>query len=59
MKNLEIKKKSKKLNHIKVRPFFIKLRKKIISYKLELYKKAKIYLIFYILLLKFVDSEIF
>ena len=33
-KNLKIRKKSKKLDHVKVGPFFIKIKKEIVSYKL-------------------------
>ena len=49
--------KNKKLYYHKVKLFFIKARKKSISYKIELHKNVKIYLIFYLLLLKLVDSK--
>jgi hypothetical protein len=43
---------SKKLNYIKVELFFIKKTKKLINYKLNLFKNIKIFLVFYILLLE-------
>lgn len=43
-------KKSKKLKDIKVRPIFVKTKKKTISYKLSLLKDDKVYPIFYLLL---------
>ena len=57
-KNLKIRNKSKKLNLIKVRSFFIKVMKGTINYKLELPKNTKVYLIFYFLLLELANSEI-
>jgi len=54
-KNLKIKKKSKKLNHVKIESFFIKVVKKLINYELDLFKNAKVFLIFHISLLKSVD----
>jgi len=39
--------------------FFIKKIKKLINYKLDLFKNIKIFLIFYILLLKSADLIIF
>ena len=54
---MKIRKKSKKLNYIKIELFFIKITKKNISYKLKLSKDIKIYLLFYILLLKLVDCK--
>ncbi len=54
-KNLKIKKKSKKLNHVKIESFFIKTIKESINYELDLSKNAKIFLVFYISLLKLVD----
>jgi predicted lactoylglutathione lyase len=56
-KNLKIKKKSKKLDHVKVEPFFIKAVKKSINYELDLPKDAKVFLVFHISLLKSVDSS--
>jgi len=52
---LKIKKKSKKLNHVKIESFFIKTIKESINYELDLSKNAKIFLVFYISLLKLVD----
>lgn len=52
-----MRKKTKKLNYIKVRLFFCKIRKKIIIYKLELFKNAKVHFIFYFLLLKLADFK--
>ncbi len=52
MKNLKTRKLNKKLNHIKVESFFVKKTKKLINYELDLFKNAKVFLVFYILLLK-------
>ncbi len=57
-KNLRTKKLNKKLNYIKIRLFFVKKTKKSINYKLDLFKNAKIFSVFYILLLKSADSDI-
>lgn len=57
-KNLKIKKKSKKLDYIKVKQFFIKAKKGIVSYKLKLPKNAKVYFMFHVLLLKLEDLKI-
>ncbi len=54
-KNLKTKKKSKKLDHIKIESFFIKAIKESINYKLDLPKNVKVFLVFYILLLELVD----
>jgi len=54
-KNLRIRKKSKKLNHVKVESFFIKAVKESVNYELDLSKNAKVFLVFYISLLKSVD----
>jgi len=54
-KNLKIRKKSKKLNHVKIESFFIKAIKESINYELDLFKNVKIFLVFYISLLKSVD----
>ncbi len=51
-KNLKTRKSSKKLNYVKVESFLIKKTKKSINYELDLSKDAKVFLIFYILLLK-------
>lgn len=45
-KNLKTKKKIKKLNYINIKPFFIKTKKKAISYKFKLYKDVKVYSIY-------------
>ena len=58
-KNLRTRKLNKKLNYIKVRLFFVKKTKKSINYKLDLFKNVKIFLIFYILLLKLANLTIF
>jgi hypothetical protein len=58
-KNLKIKKlKKRKLNYVKVELFFIKIIKKSMNYKLDLLKNVKVFLIFYILLLKSIDLNI-
>ena len=59
MKSLETRIKSKKLNYIKVKLFFIKCKKKTISFKLKLPNNMIIYLIFYIIILELVDPKIF
>ena len=59
IKNLKTKKQNKKLNYIKIELFFIKNQKNRINYKFKLLKNTRIYSIFYILLLKSIDSNIF
>jgi hypothetical protein len=54
-KNLKIRKKSKKLDHVKIESFFIKAVKKSVNYELDLLKNAKVFLVFHISLLKSVD----
>jgi hypothetical protein len=54
-KNLKIRKKSKKLNHVKIESFFIKTIKKSVNYELDLLKNAKVFLVFHISLLKLAD----
>ncbi len=54
-KNLKIRKKSKKLNHVKIESFFIKEVKESVNYELDLFKNVKVFLVFHILLLKSVD----
>jgi hypothetical protein len=54
-KNLKIRKKSKKLDHVKVESFFIKAVKESINYELDLPKNAKVFLVFHISLLELVD----
>jgi len=39
--------------------FFVKKTKKSVNYKLDLFKNVKVFLVFYILLLKLVDLNIF
>ena len=63
-KNLKIWRPTKKLNHVKVRPFFINKiyytndGHQSINYKLQLLTDARIHLIFYISLLKLADPSI-
>jgi hypothetical protein len=54
-KNLKIRKKSKKLNHVKIESFFIKAVKKSVNYELDLLKNARVFLVFHISLLKLID----
>ncbi len=54
-KNLKIRKKSKKLNHVKIESFFIKKVKRSVNYELDLLKNAKVFLVFHISLLKSAD----
>jgi hypothetical protein len=56
-KNLKIRKKSKKLNHVKIESFFIKEVKELVNYELDLSKNAKVFLVFHISLLKPVDPS--
>jgi len=56
-KNLKIRKKSKKLDHVKVESFFIKAIKKSVNYELDLLKNARVFLVFHISLLKSADSS--
>ena len=49
---MKVKRPSKKLNHIKVGLFRIKIIKRPVNYQLNLLVNAKIFLTFYILLLK-------
>jgi len=51
-KNLKTRKLSKKLNYVKVKSFFVKKIKISIIYEFNLFKNAKVFLVFYILLLK-------
>ncbi len=55
-KNLKTRKLSKKLNYVKVESFFVKKTKKSINYELDLLKDAKVFLVFYILLLELANS---
>jgi len=54
-RNLKTKKKSRKLNHVKVEPFFIKIVKRSVNYELDLPKDAKVFLVFHVSLLESVD----
>jgi len=56
-KNLKIRKKSKKLDHVKVEPFFIKEVKESVNYELDLSKNAKVFSVFHISLLKSADPS--
>jgi len=56
-KNLKIRRKSKKLNHVKIELFFIKRVKKLVNYELDLLKNVRVFLVFYISLLKLVDPS--
>ena len=57
-KNLKInKKRSKKLDHVKVESFFIKIIKGRTNYELDLSIDAKIFLVFHILMLKSTHSN--
>ena len=56
-KNLRTKKASKKLNHVRVDPFFIKQQKRSINYELNLLSDTKIHPIFHVSLLKPADPE--
>ena len=57
-KNLKInKKKSKKLDHVKVESFFIKEVKGRVNYELNLLIDARIFLIFHVFVLKSIHSK--
>jgi len=43
---------NKKLNYVRVKLFLVKKTKRLINYKLDLLKNVKVFLLFYILLLK-------
>jgi len=58
MKNLKTRKSSKKLNYVKVELFLVKKTKKLVNYELDLFKNVKVFLVFYILLLKSIDANI-
>jgi len=58
-KNLKTRKLSKKLNYIKIKLFIVKKIKKSINYKFDLLKNVKVFLVFYILLLKSTNSITF
>ena len=56
-KNLKIRRLSKKLNHVKVESFLVKKTKRSINYELDLFKDAKVFLVFHISLLELVDPN--
>jgi murein L,D-transpeptidase YcbB/YkuD len=56
-KNLKIKKKSKKLDHVKIESFCIKEVKGSVNYELDLLKNAKVFLVFHISLLESADPS--
>ena len=57
-KNFKInKKRSKKLNHVKVESFFIKSAKRRVNYELNLPSDVKIFFVFHISILKFAHSN--
>ena len=58
-KNLMTKRLTKKLNHTKIEPFFIKAIKGSVSYELSLSKNIRIHPIFHINLLKPADLSTF
>ena len=57
IKNLKTRKRSKKLDHIKVGPFLIAKRRSNLNYQLELLKDAQIHLVFYISLLELANPN--
>ena len=56
-KNLQTKKLSKKLNHKKIRLFYIKVTKEEVSYELHLSADVRIHSVFHVSLLKSVNSS--
>ena len=52
-------KRSKKLDHVKIESFFIKINKKSIVYEFDFSKNVKIHLIFHVSLLKSIDFNTF
>ena len=57
-KNLKInKKKSKKLNHVKVESFFIKKVKERINYELNFSIEVKVFFVFHVFVLKSTHSN--
>ena len=56
-KNLKTKKANKKLNNIKIGPFYVKKARKSKTYELKLSKNIKIFSVFDISLLESVDSK--
>ena len=58
-KNLKTKKPSKKLDHVKVGPFFIKKVKEFKTYELDLPKRIRVFSVFNISLLESADLSMF
>ena len=56
-KNLKTRRKTKKLDHVKVGPFLIAERKGLVNYRLDLPKDVRVHPIFYVSLLEPVDPE--
>ena len=57
-KNLKIsKKRNKKLDHVKVESFFIKIIKKRINYELNFFIDVKIFFVFHVSMLKLTHSN--
>jgi hypothetical protein len=56
-KNLKTRKKSKKLDHVKVELFFIKEVKEPVNYELDLLKDARVFSVFHISLLESADPS--
>ena len=56
-KNLQTKKSSKKLNHKKIEPFYIKAAREEVSYELHLSADARIHSVFHISLLEPADPS--
>ena len=56
-KNLKPKKASKKLDHVRIDPFFIKQQKGSINYELNLFSNIRIHSIFHVFLLKSADPK--
>ena len=57
MKNLKTKKPSKKLDHVKVKPFLIKKSRESLNYFLDLSKNIRVHSVFHVLLLKSADLK--
>ena len=57
IKNFRIKRLSKGLDYVKVRPFLIKEQRLLVNYTLNLPSDAKIFPTFYILVLELVDPK--
>jgi hypothetical protein len=56
-KNLRTRRPTKKLDHVKVRPFFIQAQKGLVNYLLDLLKDAKVHPVFHISLLEPADPR--